>query len=377
MPIEPTDMYRLIFEEHHYASDFRAKIISAWLLLYAALAAGLAWAQANPNSKPVSWAFSGLALLVTALMWSADFRHRTALRGSKIIGKTIEEASASGIPVDQRYFALLADRWFTHTLVIDVVAGLMFSALAYATYILVKYSGDLNSIFPRIVWWAGAGTVVSVLLYLRALLGYKKQQKTQTSALPARESASKLQDDRQWNLVSAELVYKKDWMTIQEKRYRVGNDTIDKTFPVVERSDFVLVVAIDVMNQISLVRQYRQGTDQSYWGVPAGYIEDGESTTQAALRELHEEAGFFADKAIDIGELHPLPGYIRSKGFVVLCEVLRPDLQYSSDGEIDKAGWIPIERAVDKILSGEIKEMQAVAAILLVREWLGKRRQAR
>ena len=93
MPIEITERYKLIFEEHHYASDFRAKIIQAWCLFYAAFAAGLGWTQANVNSKPVSWVLSDFAFIITVFMWSADFRHRKALARSKQVVRFLNRES--------------------------------------------------------------------------------------------------------------------------------------------------------------------------------------------------------------------------------------------------------------------------------------------
>ena len=52
MPIDISERYKLIFEEHHYASDFRVKIFQRWCVIYAALAAAFAWVHSA--SKAVS-----------------------------------------------------------------------------------------------------------------------------------------------------------------------------------------------------------------------------------------------------------------------------------------------------------------------------------
>jgi hypothetical protein len=173
MPIEITDRYKLIFEEHHYASDFRVKIIQGWCLFYAAFAAGLGWTQANPSAKPGSWILSAFAFVLTLFMWAADFRHRSALAHSKLIGRVIEESEAANIPADQRFFASIASGWLTHSLAIDVFAGLMLGVLWRASTFLRGSGGDLKSLPSDLFWWAvggsglGAGFYLIVALWLR------------------------------------------------------------------------------------------------------------------------------------------------------------------------------------------------------------------
>jgi hypothetical protein len=177
MPIEITDRYKLIFEEHHYASDFRAKIIQGWCLFYAALAAGLGWTQANTNAKSVSWIFSASAFVITLFMWAADFRHRSALAHSKLIGKAIEESPAANIPENQRFFASIASGWLTHSLAIDVLAGLMLAVLWHSSTSLKTSGGDLGRLPPDLIWWAGGGIALGAGFYLIVKVSLRKSRK--------------------------------------------------------------------------------------------------------------------------------------------------------------------------------------------------------
>src|SRR5438552_7391479 len=167
VPIDITDRYKLIFEEHHYASDFRAKIVQAWCLFYAAFAAGLAWTQANVSAKPVSWVLSAFAFVITIFIWAVDFRHRKSLAHSKQIGRAIEESRESAIPESQRFFASIKSGWLTHSLVIDMLSGLMFSVLLRASCFLKSSDGGaLSSLPPDIFLWAVIGIALGVGVYL-------------------------------------------------------------------------------------------------------------------------------------------------------------------------------------------------------------------
>ena len=130
-----------------------------------------------------------------------------------------------------------------------------------------------------------------------------------------------------------------------------------------------LVVAIQ-HDKLVLVRQYRPATDQFYLALPAGFLEPGEPPEVGAKRELLEETGFSAVECRLIGELHPLPGYIQSTAFEVLCKITAAKGGQIDHLEIDdvlEVGW---EEALRMVVRGEINEMQAVSAILLAKEIL-------
>jgi hypothetical protein len=178
MPIDITDRYKLIFEEHHYASDFRAKIVQGWCLFYAALAAGFGWTQANSSAKPVTWVLTAFASVITIFMWAVDFRHRKSLGHSKRIGIAIEESREAAIPESERFFASIKPGWPTHSLIIDVFAGLMLSVLGRESWFLKSSCGDLSSVPPDIVYYVVGGGVLGVVVYLvgHALYGERKKK---------------------------------------------------------------------------------------------------------------------------------------------------------------------------------------------------------
>jgi ADP-ribose pyrophosphatase len=137
---------------------------------------------------------------------------------------------------------------------------------------------------------------------------------------------------------------------------------------VLTRSDFVLVIA-SYDDSMLLVRQYRPATDQFYLALPGGYIEPGETEASAARRELTEEAGVDAVDWDYVGQLHPLPGYVRSIAHVFQCKV-KDGAASSGPIEQDAVEGTEVVRlkredVLRRIAAGEIVEMQTVSAILL------------
>jgi len=181
---------------------------------------------------------------------------------------------------------------------------------------------------------------------------------------------------RQWKLVDTENLYTDSWSTVIRKTYQSEPGDADPAYIVVEKPEFALIAAIDQTRNLLLVRQYRHGADRSYWALPGGYIDAGESPTAAAQRELLEETGHIAGRTSYVGALHPIPAFLKTMAHIVLCEDLRRDPQAVIDTEIESSEAVPFDSVIQKVLSGEINEMQAVAAILLVHEFLRQRAAA-
>jgi len=57
----------------------------------------------------------------------------------------------------------------------------------------------------------------------------------------------------------------------------------------------VAVLALTTDGQVVLTRQFRPGPGRVLMDLPGGIVDDGESVTGAAARELREETGFAAD----------------------------------------------------------------------------------
>ena len=182
---------------------------------------------------------------------------------------------------------------------------------------------------------------------------------------------------RQWNLVSSEKMHTDPWTVVLRKTYRIDGSGPDEIHIVLEKPQFVMALAIDDANRILLVRQYRHGTGQSYWSLPGGFIDPGETPVIAAKRELLEETGYTTRRVSYIGALHPMPGCVDTRAHIVLCEGIKKDSRAVLDAEIDSTDLLPLSTVLQKILSGEIQEMQGVAAILLAQQFMQQRKKGK
>jgi predicted NUDIX family NTP pyrophosphohydrolase len=118
--------------------------------------------------------------------------------------------------------------------------------------------------------------------------------------------------------------------------------------------------------------------DAGAWSIPKGEIDPGESPREAALREFAEELGAMAS-----GEPWPLADIRQRGGKRVIAFALEGDFDVAtlrsntfdmewpprsgrirSYPEVDKAAWLTLSQAHDKILESQRPLLEALAKVL-------------
>lgn len=143
---------------------------------------------------------------------------------------------------------------------------------------------------------------------------------------------------------------------------------------VVEHAAVVAIAPIDADGNILLVRQYRLPAEEALLEVPAGGVDDGESTEEAAQRELQEETGYRADRLERIGGFFVSPGYCTEFIHVFLATSL---IESKLEGDADEdivLEWVPFRDALGLIDSGEIKDGKSIIGLLLARSLIERNR---
>lgn len=94
------------------------------------------------------------------------------------------------------------------------------------------------------------------------------------------------------------------------------------TWEFVSRTRGVSAAAILAVDEghVILVEQFRVPLGARCLELPAGLVGDeegGETAATAAIRELEEETGYKAERAVDLGRFHASPG-MSSEGFTLI-----------------------------------------------------------
>ena len=142
---------------------------------------------------------------------------------------------------------------------------------------------------------------------------------------------------------------------------------------VVEHPGGVCVAPLTDDHELLFVRQYRYPYEEVVLELPAGKRDkNGEEPLECGKRELQEETGAVAAEYISLGEVYPSPGYCDEIIYLYLAKGLdfgeaRPD-----EDEFVEVERIPLERAVEMVMSGEIVDAKTQIAVLKTARLLGK-----
>ncbi len=96
-------------------------------------------------------------------------------------------------------------------------------------------------------------------------------------------------------------------LTIVDYKVNKNGQSVQKSY--VEHQGAVAIIAINEQNQIILTKQFRYPLNRTTLEIPAGKIENGESSIEAAKRELMEETGYRVEQMELIGSYETTPGF--------------------------------------------------------------------
>ncbi len=141
------------------------------------------------------------------------------------------------------------------------------------------------------------------------------------------------------------------------------------TREIVEHSDCVVIVAIDVGDNVLLVNQFRQAVGKALLEIPAGGIEPGEDPATAVRRELREETGYLPRKVERFGGFYSTPGYCTEYLYLYLATDLTPNPLSAEDTESISLVRVPLAQIPDLITSGDICDAKSIAGLLAFLEY--------
>lgn len=149
-------------------------------------------------------------------------------------------------------------------------------------------------------------------------------------------------------------VYKKDIYTLP--------DFTEGEFHYVETNGSVIIIPLLSSNQIIMVNQYRYLNTRYSLEFPGGGNKSTLSDESNAQQELSEEAGYFSNKILKIGEFNPFIGVTNEFCNVYIAlDLIENKINADISEEFDLF-VLNIEEIDCKIKSGEIWNGQSLAA---------------
>jgi len=129
---------------------------------------------------------------------------------------------------------------------------------------------------------------------------------------------------------------------------------------VVRHPGSAVMMAVDDKKHILLVRQYRLPAAKYLWELPAGKLDPGENSLQAAKRELIEETGYKAKTWTKLASFFVSPGYVQERMTIYLATDLIAGEATPMEDERIEAKWFKRKEVSKMIDKGEIDDAKTI-----------------
>ena len=160
--------------------------------------------------------------------------------------------------------------------------------------------------------------------------------------------------------IDGKVIYNGKILTLTLDTVRLSDGSEAKR-EIVRHSGGAAVLFVED-NKVLLVRQFRYAYGREMYEIPAGMVNDGEDEKSAAARELEEETGYKAE-LVHLVDIYPSPGYTDEIIHIYAATNAILSSQNLDEGELLNAEFVPLEKVISMIESGEICDAKTVTAI--------------
>jgi ADP-ribose pyrophosphatase len=136
---------------------------------------------------------------------------------------------------------------------------------------------------------------------------------------------------------------------------------------IIEHVGAVTLIPVDENDRLWFVRQYRHAAGQILLELPAGTLEPGEQPETCALRELREEIGMACNSLNKVCGFYLAPGYSTEYMHLFKATGLYPSPLPGDADEFLSIEKIPLEKAYQMALKGEIQDAKSLAGLFFLR----------
>ena len=165
-------------------------------------------------------------------------------------------------------------------------------------------------------------------------------------------------------VLEEETVYSGRIFDLKVHKIRLGSGRVIRR-EFVEHPGAVAIIAVKG-DRILLIKQYRHPVRGWIIEIPAGTLEEGESSEQCARRELEEETGYRARKLKEVFKAYVAPGYSSELIHFFLAEELEEGVSKPEEDEITQVIWLDTRSVLEMISKGEVRDLKTISAVLWI-----------
>ncbi len=166
-----------------------------------------------------------------------------------------------------------------------------------------------------------------------------------------------------WEVLKSELMYRCRIFSVRRDHSRslLSGQTHD--FHVIETGDWVNIVPLTPDRGVVMVRQFRHGIGDLTLEVPAGVMDDADTSPLiAACRELREETGYASQRVLPLGVVHPNPAIMNNRCHMFVAH----DVERVGAPQWDATEELTVETVPLDQITGLIRQGAVSNALTLV-----------
>lgn len=166
-----------------------------------------------------------------------------------------------------------------------------------------------------------------------------------------------------WRIIDSEKkVYSNEYIELYEDLLSING--IKKVYIRGKRKNYSTVVPFLSDNEILIIKSYRHLVDSIQFEIPSGYIEDGETPMDAAIREFNEETGYNTNNILLVGEYTLDYSMFEQKGYIYAAyDLVKNNEQDLGIMESIKIDTLSINQLKEMLLNGKILNAASIVAL--------------
>lgn len=167
-----------------------------------------------------------------------------------------------------------------------------------------------------------------------------------------------------WTTLTNKTVYENRWIKVEHRDVLTPAKTEGIYGLVHFKNRAVGVIPLDEAGNTWLVGQFRYALNAYSWEIPEGGCPEGETTLEAAQRELREETGIQANKWTKIAAFYTSNSVTDEYAECFVAQDLTFGEMELEDTEDITVMKLPFSEVVEKVLNGEITDAFSIIGIL-------------
>jgi len=167
-----------------------------------------------------------------------------------------------------------------------------------------------------------------------------------------------------WKPQTSKTLFENPWLSLHEDTVINPGGGISHYGKINFKNLAIGIIPLDEDNNTWLVGQYRYVPDCYSWEIPMGGGPLNIEPLESAKRELKEETGLSATHWQELMHLHTSNSVTDERAIVYVARNLtqgETEFEETEDLLIQK---LPLEEAIERVLSGEITDAISVAGLL-------------